>query len=159
MSIYYSQRTSTLQKVYATLEKVCSAHIAVTEYDCGDLQLFSTEYRFPLAYLETITEVGENQSKNGETYTVTLNLLDRQPEAHNRTTLVQTHDKLKQVFSEIKSYLERREVFGNVNVGPATLLLFNGFDDANLVRLRAEFTVSVDMVATDQPDLNLLFQF
>ena len=159
MSIYYGQRTSTLQKVYDTLEKVCSAHIAVAEFDCGDLQAFNEDYKYPLAYLETITEVSEGERKHTETYSITLNLLDRLPDSADRKAVHQIHDKLKQVYGEIKSYLERKEVFGNANVSPGSGLIFNCFDDANLVRFRGEFTVTVEAVATDQPDLNLLFRF
>lgn len=156
MSIYYSKRQQPLGTVYEKIENTCKKHIAIASYDSGDLESFSNESMlFPAAYLETINQVEE--TGNSEIYSVSLNLLDRQVKDGTREQQIQVHDKLKQIFAEIKLYLGQKQVFGSVNVGNASILLFTDFDDASLVRLRADFTVTVQALDTPVADLAIIF--
>lgn len=157
MPLSYEHRASTLKALYDKIESICTRHIGVADYDCGDVAQFNEDYKYPLVYLETINFYAENERKNGESYSVALNVLDRQPEAGDRPGAVRTHDKVKQIFSEIKAYMEKRDQFGDANVSPATVAVFNDFDDAKLVRLRADFTLTVDMVVTPTADLDQIF--
>lgn len=156
MSIYYSQRKQPLGDVYKKIETACKKHIAIAYYDTGELEAFNSESMlFPAAYLETINQVEE--TGNTEIYSISLNLLDRQVTDGTTEQQIQIHDKLKQIFSEIKLYLEQKSIFGSVNVGNAYILLFNDFDDASLVRLRADFTITVQALQTPVADLALIF--
>lgn len=155
----FDERAKPLQHLYDTLEAVCLRHPSISMFDSGDEDDFGGDhYTYPLAYLETINYFSESDSKTLETYTVALNLVDRQPEAQDRKATILTHDRLKQVFSEIKGYLELKHVFGERNVGPADVLVTNGKGDDVLVSFRAEFTITVKTLLPTAQDLKTLFE-
>ena len=158
MSRYYSQRVSPLLNLYDKLTAICASHVAISQASFGDLeQMMREENTYPMVYLETITEIQENSRKNGEAYSIALNILDREVTDGNSRSRILLHDKLKQIFTEIKAYLEQKQVFGEPNVSPAAILLFNDFEDDRLVRLRGEFTIEVDSLVTSVPDFTTLF--
>lgn len=66
-------------------------------------------------------------------------------------------DKLAQIFFEIKSVLQLDYFFSKERVGPADVLIFSDFANAETIRLRAEFTVEVESLDNDIPDLAQIF--
>lgn len=155
MSIYYNQRQQPLKALYDKIERICLKHVAIASFDCGDLQTFNADaLTFPAAYLETINQIEDNGYT--ETYSISLNILDRQVTDATRTQTILTHDKLKQIFSEIQAYMMlKKKSFGTI--GNASILLFNDYEDARLVRLRADFTLTVEPLATPLADLASIF--
>lgn len=162
MPNYYDQRTSTLKTIYDRIESACRKHRGIAQFDCGDLDTFGDNYKYPLVYLETINHFEENERKNGETFSIALNIIDRSDENElDRESMIASHDRLKQLFTELKMYLSQDRkpyAFGRGSVSPASVLVFNRFEPAALYRLRGEFTVTVDMVMTDTADLDIIFE-
>lgn len=155
MSIYYKNRIQPLKALYDKIEAICLKHIAVASFDCGDLDKFDGDImKFPAAYLETIVDIQENGRT--ETYSIALNLLDRKDTDATKEQVILTHDKLKQIFTEIKLYMEQKKVFG-AGVGNASILLFNDFEDERLVRLRGDFSLTVEALVTPVAELVLIF--
>ncbi|KUG07430.1 hypothetical protein [Solirubrum puertoriconensis] len=160
MTEHYAQRKATLKKLYDTLGDVCRRHLSIASYDTGELQTFGdsgSSYEFPLAYLETITDIQQGERKRSKTYSVALNILDREPQEGARSESVNIADRLEQTFFEILNYLERVEVFGEANIGPASVLVFNDTQDSRLKRLRGEFTIEVEAQDTPLEDLKKIF--
>jgi hypothetical protein len=155
MSVYYNNRVQPLKALYDKIEELCLKHIAISSYDCGDLDSFDGEIMtFPAAYLETINEMQDNGYT--ETYSIALNLLDRMPQDATRAQMIATHDSLKQIFSELQAYMQlKKKSFGTI--GNPSILLFNDFVDTRLVRLRADFTITVEPLETTPADLASIF--
>lgn len=153
----HPHRVKTLERVYGILRDACSLHPMIAQYDSGSEQEYGADYLYPLAYLETINEIQENDESNRETYSVALNLLDYIPEEANGDTRVQGHDKLKQLFTEIKTYLMQESVFGKKNISGASLLLMDDFSNDKVIRLRAEFTITVKTQVSSLPDIRAIY--
>lgn len=153
----HQHRVKTLQTVYQLLEMACDLHPSIAQYDSGSEQEFGTDYLYPLAYLETINEVQENDTSNQETYSISLNLLDYIPEDGGDAARILGHDKLKRLFTEIKTYLMLEDVFGKANVSGASLLLMDDFSDDKVIRLRADFTVKVKTQVSSIPDIKAIY--
>ncbi|MBF9237455.1 hypothetical protein I2I05_08595 [Hymenobacter sp. BT683] len=152
----YAQRIQPLRRLYERILNICGKHVAVASIASGDQTMFTGEdTAYPCAYLETIADATEGESKGFETYGVVLNILDLLPANATEIQTIELFDRCKQVLDEIKMYLEQKHVFGTKNVGPAQYLLFT---DGDVARVRAEFSVTVEKLITDRPDLSLIFR-
>jgi hypothetical protein len=152
------EKPSTLLTVVQMIEKICTTHVSIKHFDYGDLQKFNYKpYQYPVAYLETVQDLSENSNGSEHTYTITLNIIDLKGTESGYQHHILLQDKLMQIFFEIKSVMQLDYFFSKERVGPADVLVFNDFGDAETIRLRAEFAAEVESVDNNTPDLSEIF--
>lgn len=156
-----TEKSFSLQQVYQHLEAVCSAHVSVAHFDSGTEDELGgrKDYAYPLAYLEEVLAIQEDDSTRTNTYDVALNILDLVPASATRSERIAVQDKCFQIFTEIKQYLRDR-VFGQQRVKGFNVSVFPDYSNDAAVRIRGEFRIQVGSIFTTRTpgsDLTALF--
>ena len=156
-----SEKSFSLQQVYQQLEAVCSAHLGVAHFDSGTEEELGGRktYAYPLAYLEEVIAIQEDDSTRTNVYDVALNILDLVPKDATREQRVAIQDKCFQMFVEIKQYL-RDHVFGAKRVFGFNVSVSPDFNNDAAMRIRGEFRIQVGSIfttCTPSADLKALF--